>query len=812
MNAIFKRKKVAKFNFKITVQHLMKLPKSGIILYITWKRGKKHRGETKKAFVKDKTAVWEEDIQFKGTLFKNSKGKYKKKCLDIYIHEVVRDRKKKGEIGHLSINLADFSSLQMDAHSETRTFPVSLWGGSVSGELKVKIESEPRLKSDPNDLTTFDDNTTMTDATEENSDDEFDTKKKSSNNDRFRDKELDYEDDELEENEFEEEKGFDDEENNFHDDDDLRSGGGSDHEEDVEQNTVVKLPTKKPAKDDLDSDNEEPEEEEEVKPLPKPTRISAFDRRANLTKNNTRRNQNLSLTSELDSDAFLKNLEKTNESIQQRQKRKTPKETIAPSPRNTLSDEGSFTGDDHSSGHDEELEKAKRELAIKEQQKKEMEEKLAKLQKEQNQTKLIEVAITNKTPEFEKEVAISAPIVYKALKYWDCFTPGNNQLLPKITKALQAVIQRNERDQKAQCYWLAVCLNLLALLQEDFPISHAQEHGINIDILKRVDFNTINAGTNGAMDDVLPPTEKVVEYRETLQKVYQVVTTSEKQKGALITGSQNSNMNEDDFAFESPVSQFKNDLLGLIHNIYSQYFHDVVRQLLPILFEALFGKHGQPSQVNGPNRITKVLTDYFNLFKTNHISKSFTEQFFAQVFYFVNTFGFNALVSPKKRKFCTMGGAIMLKMCVSTLEEWAYNNKFEFSSPKNTKHILPLIGVMFLRQCADVLIMNKAFVLTTREEVCPVLSAIQLRKILESYEADDYDPDEIPSSVFKTFDNTIPVDKKAKYLLDSTCIFKPDLEKLPQDSSAINIMNDNIFQNRLPKDLADEGEFAFLTQ
>ncbi|KAG2386874.1 hypothetical protein C9374_001909 [Naegleria lovaniensis] len=129
MQSIFKRKKIAKFNFRISFQHLMKLPKSGIILYISWKRGKKHKGETKKAFVKDKTAVWEEEIQFKGTLFKNSKGKYKKKFLELYIHEVVRDKKKKGEIGHISINLADFSSLQMEPHSEIRTFTVPLWGG-----------------------------------------------------------------------------------------------------------------------------------------------------------------------------------------------------------------------------------------------------------------------------------------------------------------------------------------------------------------------------------------------------------------------------------------------------------------------------------------------------------------------------------------------------------------------------------------------------------------------------------------------------------------------------------------------------------
>jgi len=82
------KRSFTKFQYDITFHHLMKLQKNGVVLYITWKRGRKWHGETQKTFVKDKTAVWEQDITLKGTLFKNSQQKFKKKYLEIAIHEV----------------------------------------------------------------------------------------------------------------------------------------------------------------------------------------------------------------------------------------------------------------------------------------------------------------------------------------------------------------------------------------------------------------------------------------------------------------------------------------------------------------------------------------------------------------------------------------------------------------------------------------------------------------------------------------------------------------------------------------------------
>ncbi|EFC48654.1 DIL domain-containing protein [Naegleria gruberi] len=836
MQALLKRKKVAKFNFKITILHLMKLPKSGVILYITWKRGKKHKGETKKAFAKDKTASWEEEIEFKGTLFKNSKGKYKKKFLELHLHQV-GDKKKKSEIGHLSINLADYSSLQMESRSETRTFTVPMWGGSSNGELKIKIESNPRLKSDPNDLTTFTDNTTMTDATEDSEED---------NQGGFRSKgfrEYGEDDDdhfgEHDDEEIVENEDFDmeDDDNRFNrEDDDVRSGGSNDQASDREDfnNSPPRGSSSRVTRsrddlsdgldDDMDEDfnsGDEELDEEPVakKPEPKPlSGVSAFERRGVIgSRNKDRRRQNMSLTNELDSDAFLKNLEKTNESIQQRQKRKVIEEPVKTNTNNNNAsdDENSMTGDDQSSSHNEELEKAKKELEKLEINRRVTEEKLAKAQKENNEKNLVFYLITDKLPEYSREIPVSAPLIYKALKHWDSFKPENNSLISKIITALTSVIRSNDTKFDTLCYWLSVMLSLLTLLQKDFPITHSHEQGVQVDLLKDLDLSSINVGSRGILDDVLPSKETTVGYIEMLEAVVKTVLELDKEKGIRTTSislvaSDNGNDDDNSFAFEGPVSQFKKDLLELIHKIFVILYQDVIRKLLPLLFEGLFGKNGQPSSNADANKIGKVLDETFKLFKNNFIPKTFREQFFGQVFYFINCFAFNAVYSHK-RNYCNMSSGIMLKMSVSILELWAEERNFEFCTSKQFTQgvVITGIGMLFLRQTADVMITAKSSLVdkSSRQLVCPLLSDTQLKRALENYKKDDFD-NVVPSSVL----NNIHSDKsKPKYLLNGSLIFKPNLEYLSQNSSSLNIMNDAIFQNNIPAQLQDE-EFDFLTK
>ncbi|KAG2386875.1 hypothetical protein C9374_001910 [Naegleria lovaniensis] len=628
----------------------------------------------------------------------------------------------------------------------------------------------------------------MTDATEDSEDDH--TKRKGFRSNKFNktadDDEYNEDDDHFGETYDDDEEfgehNFDDEEDHYHDDDDLRSGASNQSQNRDDNEIPSSQPSKrssvKQSRDSLDDLDDEvsarsssnlKEDSDEDQPAKKPVMkslagISAAERRNALNKNNSRKHQNLSLTSEVDSDAFLKNLEKTNQTIQERQKRneKNNGGLTVTSPRNTMSEE-SMTGDEHSSGDEARLAEVQKQIKQEQLEKKAMQEKLERLQREANERALIDYVIINKTPEFEKEIAVSAPILYKCLKHWDSFTPSNNQVLSKITKALQQVVQKNENNQTNQCYWLSVILSLLTLLQTDFPVSRSQEHGVQIDLLKRVESSAINAG-KGVMEDVLPPKDNVVDVKEMLQIVYQVLDIDKQQKNTLIINYGDSTTNEDEFAFDSPVSQFKNELLSLVNKIFIQYYQDVIRQLLPFLFEALFGKHGQMSSTSSPMKIVKLFENFYKLFQDNYISKTFSEQFFAHLFYFINCFGFNAILSGSRR-YCNMGSAIMLKMCVSQLEQWADEKKFGLGSIKSIKRgLLPIVGLVYLRQSSDVMIMNKASLVdsTTRQEVCPVLSATQLRKILESYQKDDFDPDVVPQAVLKSLP-ALDKNKPAKF-------------------------------------------------
>lgn len=154
----------------------------------------------------------------------------------------------------------------------------------------------------------------------------------------------------------------------------------------------------------------------------------------------------------------------------------------------------------------------------------------------------------------------------------------------------------------------------------------------------------------------------------------------------------------------------------------------------------------QTSPANGgravdPKQITAILHQYHQMLKKNFFFNELIAQFYAQIYLFINAHTFNALFDTQKKR-CKMGSAIMLKMGVSELEMWAESHHLGNKCKEN-------LGA--LRQASDIMIMNKASLVdeSTRREVCPTLTLVQVRKILQSYQPDEYDPDIVPSSVLK---------------------------------------------------------------
>lgn len=235
----------------------------------------------------------------------------------------------------------------------------------------------------------------------------------------------------------------------------------------------------------------------------------------------------------------------------------------------------------------------------------------------------------------------------------------------------------------------------------------------------------------------------------------------------LQTTQNNTTVGDDEFAFENPVAKFKTEMISLSTKIFARLVENIYKTLIPVLIPAMF----QTSLVNGnkqpllPRTITIILDQYYSLMVKNFIHKDLISQFFKQVYFFINSHTFNALFDIQNKR-CKMGSAIMLKMAVSELEAWADRNKIETCKEQ----------LVSLRQASDIMIMNKSSLVdeATRREVCPTLSLIQVRKILQMYHPDDFDPDTVPSSVLKALP-TLDLSKKGtdKPEMDTSIFFKP---------------------------------------
>jgi len=166
----------------MTIHHLTKIPKTSILLFVGWKRGRKNQGETQRVLVKDKTAVWEQDFVIKSTIFKESGDKYKKKYIYLYVQDVQKETKtlfglklfgKKDYLCQISINLADYVPKAKDKEVITTTHSCSFWSGT--SELKVTIKAQKRVSENTDSAQTTD-----TDASleEDEHDDEEEEEKK----------------------------------------------------------------------------------------------------------------------------------------------------------------------------------------------------------------------------------------------------------------------------------------------------------------------------------------------------------------------------------------------------------------------------------------------------------------------------------------------------------------------------------------------------------------------------------------------------------------------------------------------------------
>jgi hypothetical protein len=162
--------------------------------------------------------------------------------------------------------------------------------------------------------------------------------------------------------------------------------------------------------------------------------------------------------------------------------------------------------------------------------------------------------------------------------------------------------------------------------------------------------------------------------------------------------------------------------------------------------------------------------------KKNCVFKEVIEQVYVQMFYFINSHTILALVDPGAKR-CKVGSALIIKLCIAQLEMWADSHHLV----RCHKELKPL------REATAVILIYKKASLVDREtidEVAPSLSINQVRKIMQLYQPDEYDPNTIPSAVLKALTVHMKKENIASQQIefDERIVYKPScsmVEEIP---------------------------------
>eukprot|EP01114_Cavostelium_apophysatum_P012928 TRINITY_DN3019_c0_g1_i1.p1 TRINITY_DN3019_c0_g1~~TRINITY_DN3019_c0_g1_i1.p1 ORF type:complete len:829 (+),score=208.39 TRINITY_DN3019_c0_g1_i1:148-2634(+) len=249
----------------------------------------------------------------------------------------------------------------------------------------------------------------------------------------------------------------------------------------------------------------------------------------------------------------------------------------------------------------------------------------------------------------------------------------------------------------------------------------------------------------------------------------------------------------------SPVKLFEKRLQMLIGSYYATLLKSLYEKLDPLIIPAILEQPTLGSVVSGGNTpldVTAVISlfnEYLHLFKQSFIFPDVQEQFFRQVLYHSNERIFNTLL--QRKELCRCGNGVMIKMGVSQLEEWALAHQ------KILKNVADQLAP--LRNAADLLVMNKAVLAEeqNRREACPSLNDKQILHILRSYTPDEFDSEPVHPGVLSELASK---ERDSDQLLfDSTFAF-------PLITSFDHRLTIDVQAFPIPTDLSDRPGFVFL--
>lgn len=195
----------------------------------------------------------------------------------------------------------------------------------------------------------------------------------------------------------------------------------------------------------------------------------------------------------------------------------------------------------------------------------------------------------------------------------------------------------------------------------------------------------------------------------------------------------------------SALADFASQLQATISNIFERLLMSLYTELATVLSIAVLE---QPSSLSSAAKCTlhstqetllPILDSYLTIFLENHIPLSLVKQFFTQGFYFINFTLFNTLLNTKR--MCTCANGFQIKLELSQLEQWI-SKTLQIPEIKNQLDIMA--------QAINVLVMDKNVILEgdTLKQICPLLTAKQIKRLLELFTPDQLSPAAVPQEVF----------------------------------------------------------------
>jgi len=180
------------------------------------------------------------------------------------------------------------------------------------------------------------------------------------------------------------------------------------------------------------------------------------------------------------------------------------------------------------------------------------------------------------------------------------------------------------------------------------------------------------------------------------------------------------------------------ELKELAFTIYSHLLDVSYEQIKPQVAPALLETGENETKLA---LITDILSTYHQAFKKHYLLDSVMQQYFYQVYYFINASLFNKLLENKST-LCTCANGFKIKQTMAELEDWGSHRSLKHLD-KPLEHVIQAVNVLVMVDKA--IFMDKGMI----QSLFPILNFAQIKRILELFQTDDLSPDPVPPEVLQ---------------------------------------------------------------